>query len=185
MAAPGADEADAAARARIESTRAQAETRFSSEERACYQTFAVNACLDKAKRARRQTLGDLRREENQLNDARRKREAAARLEDIAQRSSPETLERAQEKRDKAQEAFGRRAQRLQALEATRPASAAVVAPREARQARPASKPASAADNTGTSAPENKFDEAQRRKDRRDKKRADKTKPPAAPLPAPR
>ncbi|MES2423824.1 MAG: hypothetical protein V4562_05305 [Pseudomonadota bacterium] len=179
-----AGDTDAAERARIERSRAQAEARFLAEESACYQKFAVNACLEAAKGARRQTLGTLRREENQLNDARRKRDAAARLEDIAERSSPETLQRAQERRDRALEASGRRTQRLQAIEAARGASAAE-APRPPRQAPPAGKAASAADNAGATAQENKFTEAQRRKDRRDKKRADKNKPPAAPLPDPR
>jgi colicin import membrane protein len=184
LSAATAEEADAAARTRIESTRAQAEARFSAEERACYQTFAVNACMDKARRARRQTLGELRREDNLLNDARRQREAAVRRDELAQRVSPEKLQRDQEKRDKAQEASGRRTQRLQALEGGQGASAART-PQKPRREPPVPPPDAATEDTGSTAQQDKLDEAQRRKDRRDKKRAAQTKPPAAPLPDPR
>ncbi len=72
-------------RVRIDSERAKAEADFSVRENACYQRFAVTACINQARAARRATLSDLRRQETELNDVERKRKAAERLRGIEQR----------------------------------------------------------------------------------------------------
>jgi colicin import membrane protein len=58
---------------------------------ACYQRFAVNDCLLDSRRARREVMADLRRQEVSLNDAQRKRRAAEQL----LRSDEKRLARAQ------------------------------------------------------------------------------------------
>ncbi len=69
----------AAERARIASERAAIASRFSVEERACHQRFAVNDCLNRNLAWQRDALAALRRQEILLNDSERHRSAAARM----------------------------------------------------------------------------------------------------------
>lgn len=62
-------------RARIQKERLAIEAAHQSKERACYQYFAVNSCLDRARDHKRQGLAILRQQEIALNDARRGRAA--------------------------------------------------------------------------------------------------------------
>lgn len=62
-------------RARIQKKRLAIEAAHQSKERACYQYFAVNSCLDRARDQKRQGLANLRQQEIALNDARRRRAA--------------------------------------------------------------------------------------------------------------
>lgn len=62
-------------RARIQKERLAIEAAHQSKERACYQYFAVNSCLDRARDQKRQGLANLRQQEIALNDARRRRAA--------------------------------------------------------------------------------------------------------------
>ena len=70
---------EAAERERIRQTRTVAQARFAEQEAQCYRLFAVNDCLIEVRRARRELLGDLRRQELSINDAQRKRRAAEQL----------------------------------------------------------------------------------------------------------
>ena len=78
-AAPTLQQAEALERERIREFRAAETARFAAEEAQCYQRFAVNDCLQEVRRARRDVLADLRRQEMSINDAQRKRRAAEQL----------------------------------------------------------------------------------------------------------
>lgn len=69
------NEVDTLERARIAQERAAVEAEHQSEQRACYQYFAVNNCLDKARENKRKALGILREQEIELNDVRRRHAA--------------------------------------------------------------------------------------------------------------
>lgn len=66
-------------RAWIARTRIAHDAHFNAQEIACYQRFAVNDCLLESRRAQREVMGDLRRQEILINDAQRKRRAAQQL----------------------------------------------------------------------------------------------------------
>ena len=78
----------------IQKARSAEETRFSDQERACYERFAVNDCLKQVRVKRRSALEDLRRQEVFLNDLERRKKAADQLELIQEKSSPQKLEEA-------------------------------------------------------------------------------------------
>ena len=63
----------------IAQTRARYQAQFDAQERACYQRFAVNDCLNDSRRAQRDVMADLRRQEILINDAQRKRRAARQM----------------------------------------------------------------------------------------------------------
>lgn len=77
-----------AERARVAQERASADQRYQAAELACWRRFAVNDCLDQAKRERRQTLDALRRQDLDMNTAERQRNAAERLREIEQKAPP-------------------------------------------------------------------------------------------------
>jgi colicin import membrane protein len=79
----------AVARARISRERGEVEAAYKVKERACYQTFAVNDCLKEARSRRRDAMADLKRQETSLNDAERKRKGAERQRVIEERASVE------------------------------------------------------------------------------------------------
>jgi len=72
-------------RARIQAERGAAGQRFSEDEKACWQRFAVNDCLRKARQQRRATLNRLRQEDLALNDLERTRRTATRLRQLEQK----------------------------------------------------------------------------------------------------
>jgi hypothetical protein len=72
-----------AERQRIENERAAANALHDQDQRACWQRFAVNACLDRTRERRRTTLDGLRHDELALNAQERQRRTAARLDEIA------------------------------------------------------------------------------------------------------
>lgn len=63
----------------IGQTRVQTSAQFRLREIACYQRFAVYDCLNDSRRAEREIMDDLRRQEILINDAQRKRRAAEQL----------------------------------------------------------------------------------------------------------
>jgi colicin import membrane protein len=75
----------AAARERISRGRGEVEAAYKAQEKACYQTFAVNDCLKAARSRRREAMADLKRQETSLNDAERKRKGAERQRAIEAR----------------------------------------------------------------------------------------------------
>jgi len=78
----------------IQEARSAEEARFSDQERACYQRFAVNDCLKQVRLKRRLAFEDLRRQEVILNDLERRKKAVDQLELIQEKSSPQKLEEA-------------------------------------------------------------------------------------------
>lgn len=70
---------EAEQRVRIAQSRAAYQAQFRDREAACYQRFAVNDCLAESRRAEREILSDLRRQEIVINDEQRRRRGAAQL----------------------------------------------------------------------------------------------------------
>jgi hypothetical protein len=79
-------------RQQIQEARSAEETRFSVQERACYERFAVNDCLKQVRAKRRLALDDLRRQDIFLNDLERRKKGSDQLELIQEKSSPQKLE---------------------------------------------------------------------------------------------
>lgn len=77
----GAEDA-AAERKRIAAEREVVEQRFRAQQAECSQRFAVNACLESARQARREALTPLRQQELLLADADRRQRAAERARTI-------------------------------------------------------------------------------------------------------
>jgi hypothetical protein len=80
-------QSDAAERKRIADGRAIAHARYEQDRRDCWQRFAVNACLDRAREHRRAVLDALRHDELALNAQERQRRTAARLDEIARKQA--------------------------------------------------------------------------------------------------
>ncbi|MDR2992209.1 MAG: hypothetical protein LBU72_09905 [Burkholderiaceae bacterium] len=78
---------DTAERKRIADGRAAAQARYEQDRRDCWQRFAVNACLDRARDRRRAVLDALRHDELTLNAQERQRRTAARLDEIARKQA--------------------------------------------------------------------------------------------------
>lgn len=93
LAALSAVASEAAERERIARERAAVERESRAAQAACANQFAVTACIDQAKAARRQRLQALDRQRALLDDDLRKRRAAARIEQIRQRQATVAEER--------------------------------------------------------------------------------------------
>lgn len=98
-------------RARLQESRSREAARYDKEDAACYRKFAVTACLAEVRVRRRETLADLRRQEISLNDAERKRKGADQLVRIEEKSSPQAMQEAADKRAEALEAHKERQER--------------------------------------------------------------------------
>lgn len=79
-------------RARIQSDRDAAESRFSQQEAACYAQFAVTDCLQEVRLRRRQLFDDLRRQTVLLNDLERRKKTLSKLEGIDLKSSAQKVD---------------------------------------------------------------------------------------------
>lgn len=73
-------------RDRVARERSAARERYDSDERACWQRFAVNDCLREARVRRRDVLDALRRDELALNAIEREHKTSARLRALGQKS---------------------------------------------------------------------------------------------------
>jgi hypothetical protein len=73
-------------RARIAKARAQADVVLAQTEAQCMQRFAVNSCLDEARRLHRETVEPLRQESMILDERERKQRAADRLDQLRVKS---------------------------------------------------------------------------------------------------
>ena len=71
----------------IQRERQAAEQQYEAARRDCGQRFAVTACLDQARGARRKVLDALARRQALIDDARRRERAAQRLRDIEDRKA--------------------------------------------------------------------------------------------------
>lgn len=167
-------------RARIAAERQAADARYSQAEAACYARFAVNDCVNEAKAVRRETLADLRRQEISLNDDERLRKGAAQRQRLDERSSAENQLRAAQQRARALEDAAARQERG-ARKAAAAAPAGVPVPTE-QAAPPTAQPVP--DAEAIRKRQDKLEEARARKERLEKRRLERTKPPAKPLPVP-
>lgn len=183
-AAEPADDDAKAERARITAERAQAEARFTEQEKACYARFAVNDCVRDARAKRREVLADLRRQEISLNDAQRKRHSAERLREIDERSSAQAQEQAAARRAQAV-ADQKEREARSAEKAAQKASVAAHPPKHRGNSRDkkAPMPASQADENARLHAE-RVEQALERKERVQNRQAERNKPPAASLPVP-
>ena len=91
----------AAEKARITAERSKTEGAFKAAEKACYRKFVVTECINEARAKRRDAMNDLRRQEQAINDAERKRRAAERLHEIEQKSPAAKAAELEQKREKA------------------------------------------------------------------------------------
>lgn len=113
-------------RTELDTLRAKAESTYQTQSTVCYQRFFVNACLDKAKEARRLILQDIHREQVSLNDQERLEHASQRQRDTAARLAEEERLapiKAAERKQSLEE-FNKRLKMAQEEEAKRAASAA-------------------------------------------------------------
>jgi colicin import membrane protein len=80
---------------RIAADRAAAEARYAERQRACSTRFVVTSCVEDAKRERRDTVLRLKQEQNQLDDALRRRRAKERSAEIRNRADADAQRRQQ------------------------------------------------------------------------------------------
>jgi colicin import membrane protein len=100
-----------AERAKISAERVRLEAGFLTEDAACYEKFAINSCLGKVNSRRREAMASLRRQEILLNDEERKIRGAQGLRRIEEKSSPENLQEAADRRARAAEDYQSRLER--------------------------------------------------------------------------
>jgi colicin import membrane protein len=201
-ASPVLAQGDAAERARIREERSAAEARYAEEQKTCRAHFAVTDCIDKVTREHNARLADLRRQENLLNDAERKRRAAESQKQADERNSPQKQQEAEDKRAKAladQQERDARAAEKAAKRAEQDAQRAARTPSEKTpkgQPSPQGTPrdAKAAHGSGPTeqeAAQNRADyearqkEAQQHKAEVAERNAKRSKPAASELPPPR
>lgn len=179
---PPADE-----RERIARERAQVQATFEAQEAQCQQRFVVTPCIDAARRAERDALARLRRQEVLLDEQARKRRAAQRTQAIR-----ESIREDEEHR---------RAERAAAAGRAEPTERADLAPTPARSERarretvipaPAERTENEADRKAGEQERVARREAEQRAvqahreavEARNAQRAASGKAPAAPLPVP-
>ena len=175
---------------RIKTQRQAVDARFAAEQKACQGRFGVNDCVDAARRARRDALADLRRQEVSVNDAERKRKAAERLHEIEEGAQARKQDASPRKREAALDDHRQREARASAkadkkaqrgAAAARKAGAPASAPAQPRLGRqPTPEEAAASRNEQLQ----RQQEAQARKERVRKRVAERTKPAASALPVP-
>lgn len=182
-----------AERAKIHAERIRLEAGFLTEDAACYEKFAVNSCLGKVNSRRREAMADLRRQEILLNDEERKIRGAQELRRIEEKSSPENLQEAADRRARAAEDYQSRLEREKIKQQERAsAPSAEKAAREAgaeRLMNQQKKARARTDRQAAAAEEaKKFDErqkqAQERRAQHEREQLSRPQPPAKSLPLP-
>jgi len=76
-------------RERIARERAEVEAMYARQERECQDRFAVTACVEDARRTRRNDLAELRRQTNALDEAQRKQRAERRRQTLRDNQAQE------------------------------------------------------------------------------------------------
>ncbi|UUZ76230.1 hypothetical protein LP414_33800 [Polaromonas sp. P1(28)-13] len=180
-------------RARISADRARLEAGFLAEDAACYKRFAVNSCLGEVNARRREAMADLRRQEISLNDEERKIKGAEQIRKTEEKSSPEKLQEAADRRaqalkdhqsrlDRDKKAQEDRATAKSSEKANSEASADKLKSKQAKtQARQGMQNAAAEEAKKFN---DRQKEAQERRAQHDRERLKQTKPPAKSLPLP-
>lgn len=77
--------------ASLRSDRNQVENKFNENEKDCYQKFAVNDCIARARVVRREALADLRRQELSVNAIEARRKAAQQISKTEEKLSPQAM----------------------------------------------------------------------------------------------
>jgi len=151
-----------AERERIKAERARIDAAKGQEERACQDRFAVNDCMNAAKRRWREPLADLRRQENALNDQERRRRSADQVRQNGERAAQAQADAAQRREKALQDQKDREARAASKAGGPQPTGQ----PREQAQGeRPASGPSEARAAANASERARKVREAQERKQR--------------------
>lgn len=180
-----------AERSRIAAERAAVNQRALEERTACYKKFAVEDCLADSRRRQRVVLDQLRRDEARIHDITRRERGGKALERLDRKSAPEQADREAAKREEAQKAQQGREDRAASHAAGRASAAAQTEDKQRsfdnkqrahaeRQARQAEREARA--STERQQHEDKLRRAAEHTAERDRKNAQRKKPPAAPLP---
>lgn len=73
------------------------ESAFVEEERVCYQKFAVNDCIGRARVVRRDAVADLRRQELAINAAEARRRGAEQITRTEEKMSPQAMREAEKR----------------------------------------------------------------------------------------
>ncbi len=190
-------------RSRITGERVQHVQSNAQARAACYQNFAVNACLEKQRAEHAARMDDLRRQEIALNDAQRKESGAKQMQNIddklsaekqaaAAKNREEALQRTQERLAGAEQKRADKANKEQELLQNPPAPRLAKTP-AALPSKPTIKtkavPNVAEQAVKAAANRQAYEERQtqaaQRKTQLEKKRAEAKKPPAAGLPVPK
>ncbi|VTU25560.1 hypothetical protein [Variovorax sp. PBL-E5] len=182
-----------AERDRLAQERRAAEAKFSKEEAACYKKFAVEGCLEEARRQRRVETDNIKRQETEINDIERKRRGAAELDRLEQNRNGTRPPDAADKREQSIKSQQDREQRAADHATSRAAAASETAERQRefdnKQREHAEHEADAA-NRRAQAPieraryEDKLQRAADHKADVERHNAGNTKPRSAPLPTP-
>lgn len=183
-AAPGAAP-ESVERDRIARERADVQATFAKQEADCQTRFVVTPCVDAARKAEREALARLRRQEVLLDEQARRQRAAERTAAIRSSVSADEARRREEAAAASGAAAPVRVERAELVDSPGPAE-------RPRRELPIDAPASAAARQALEQQNIERNEAQRRAiqahresvEERNAKRAASTKPPAAPLPVP-
>ena len=196
------EEKDAQERSRIAIARTQHTQSNAKARTACYQSFAVNDCLEYERGQHAARMDDLRRQEIALNDAQRKERGAKQVQNMDNKASAEkqadaaknraeALQRTQERQEAADKKRLDKETKAQDLLQNPPASRLAKTPPTApNQVLVKTKPTTNAADESSKAAANlkayneRLAEAARRKAQLEKKRAEQTKAPAAALSIP-
>jgi colicin import membrane protein len=193
---------EAQERGRISTAREQHAKSNTQARAACYQSFAVNDCLERERAQHAVHMDDLRRQEIALNDAQRKARGAKQVQSMDEKTSAqkqadaandraEALKRTQERQDASDQKRTDKERKAQEVLQNPPV------PRQAKEPPATPSKQLSKNNPAPNAPDKAakaatyrqaYDErqaqAQRRKAQLEKKRAEQGKKPAVPLPIP-
>jgi hypothetical protein len=192
IAASGQADVDAE-RARLSQERKVIEERFNVEQKACYQKFAVEGCLQESRQRRRTATDDIKRQEAMINDIERKRRGAAAMDKLEEKTSGERTQESAAQREQSLKSQQDREDRAADRATSRAGLAAEAAERrrqfDERQRTHAAEQAKAAERRAAAPKqreqyERKLEQARDHAADLDRREAERTKPRAAPLPPP-
>jgi hypothetical protein len=92
----------------LRAKRDEIEKTYEQKNAACLKKFAVTGCKIDALNEKNTLLGSIKKQEAQLNEQQKSLQSEQKLKDIAERHSPEEQERANERAQRAQQAFDER-----------------------------------------------------------------------------
>ena len=189
--APTAQADPDAEKSRIAAERKAAEVRFDQERAGCYQKFAVQDCINDARRKRRAQVDALNRQEAVINDAERQRRAAAELDKLEQKKelSPDDVAKREQAQRSQQDREQRAAERTADRQAKESEAAANRRAFDDKQRAHAQEQASAAERRTQDAAErqryeDRLKKAEQERAELEARNAKRTKPRSAPLPTP-